>query len=68
MQTIEPDGRVDHSAKFFIDELNDTIHESLIQELSYQLSKEARQYEGFYASGAITVSYTHLTLPTNREV
>eukprot|EP00339_Tiarina_fusa_P027649 CAMPEP_0117027534 /NCGR_PEP_ID=MMETSP0472-20121206/20119_1 /TAXON_ID=693140 ORGANISM="Tiarina fusus, Strain LIS" /NCGR_SAMPLE_ID=MMETSP0472 /ASSEMBLY_ACC=CAM_ASM_000603 /LENGTH=331 /DNA_ID=CAMNT_0004734809 /DNA_START=95 /DNA_END=1090 /DNA_ORIENTATION=+ len=40
------------SGKFFIDELNDTIHESLIQELSRQLSNEAIQYEGFFGSGA----------------
>mmetsp|Transcript_10649 Transcript_10649/g.23880 ORF Transcript_10649/g.23880 Transcript_10649/m.23880 type:complete len:330 (-) Transcript_10649:154-1143(-) len=42
------------SGKFFIDELNDTIHESLIQELSRQLSNEAIQYEGFFGSGADT--------------
>ena len=43
-----------HGGKFFIDELNDTIHESLIQELSRQLSNEAIQYEGFFGSGADT--------------
>ena len=45
-----------HSAsrKFFIDELNDAIHECVIVEVSRQLGNEAIQYNNIEASGADT--------------
>ena len=42
------------SRKFFIDELNDTVHEGLIADLIGQLYTEAMRYEDFVGSAADT--------------